>query len=79
MPTRDFLFARYKRKIDDFIPAFHWKSALWWCFKYVMLYVAQDIPAFVMHCVYGASRSSLLILLIPLLLLLLLSKVDLAR
>ena len=27
----------------------------------VYLHVARDIPAFVMYCVYGASRSSLLI------------------
>ena len=25
------------------------------------IYLAQDIPAFVMYCVYGESRSSLLI------------------
>ena len=35
----------------------------WWCLKCVIVYlvVARDIPAFVMYCVYGASRSSLLI------------------
>ena len=27
----------------------------------MIVYLARDIPAFVMHCVYGASRSSLLI------------------
>ena len=27
----------------------------------MIVYLAQDIPAFVMYCVYGASRSSLLI------------------
>ena len=27
----------------------------------VIVYLAQDIPAFVMYCVNGASRSSLLI------------------
>ena len=25
------------------------------------VYLAQDIPAFVMYCIYGTSRSSLLI------------------
>ena len=29
--------------------------------KRVIVYLAQDIPAFVMYCVYGESRSSLLI------------------
>ena len=27
----------------------------------MIVYLAQDIPAFVMYCVYGTSRSSLLI------------------
>ena len=27
----------------------------------MIVYLARDIPAFVMHCVYGESRSSLLI------------------
>ena len=27
----------------------------------MIVYLAQDIPAFVLYCVYGASRSSLLI------------------
>ena len=27
----------------------------------MIVYLSQDIPAFVMYCVYGASRSSLLI------------------
>ena len=33
----------------------------WWCLKCVMVYLARVIPAFVMYCVNGASRSSLLI------------------
>ena len=33
----------------------------WWCLKCVIVYLARDIPAFVMYCVYGESRSSLLI------------------
>ena len=32
----------------------------WWCLKCVIVYLARDIPAFVMYCVYGASSSSLL-------------------
>ena len=28
--------------------------------KCVIVYLVRDIPAFVMYCVYGASRSSLL-------------------
>ena len=35
--------------------------SLWWCLKCVIVYLARDIPAFVMYCVNGASRSSLLI------------------
>ena len=33
------------------------------CFGYIVfvVYLARDIPAFVMYCVNGASRSSLLI------------------
>ena len=27
----------------------------------MIVYLARDIPAFVMYCIYGASRSSLLI------------------
>ena len=33
----------------------------WWCLKCVVVYLARDIPAFVMYCVNGASSSSLLI------------------
>ena len=33
----------------------------WWCLKCVIVYLAQDIPAFVMYCVNGESGSSLLI------------------
>ena len=32
----------------------------WWCLKCVIVYLARDIQAFVMYCVNGASRSSLL-------------------
>ena len=33
----------------------------WWCLKCVIVYLARDIPAFVMYCVNGASRTSLVI------------------
>ena len=33
----------------------------WWCLKCVIVYLARDIPAFVMYCVNGESGSSLLI------------------
>ena len=33
----------------------------WWCLKCVIVYLTQDIPAFVMYCVDGESGSSLLI------------------
>ena len=48
------------------IHSFDWKSAVQhdgghWCLKCVILYLAQDIPAFVMYCIYGESGSSQLI------------------
>ena len=33
----------------------------WWCLKCVIVYRARDIPPFVMYCVNGKPRSSLLI------------------
>ena len=33
----------------------------WWCLKCVIVYLARAIQAFVMYCVKGTSRSSLLI------------------
>ena len=61
-----FYFARRARKLryyGDVIHSFEWKSAVerWWCIKCVIVYLAQDIPPFVMYCVYGESDSSLLI------------------
>ena len=32
----------------------------WWCLKLMIVYLARDIPAFVMYCVNGAFCSSLL-------------------
>ena len=58
-----FYFARCVYKIvlySDVIHSFDWKSAI----EHnggVIVDLARDIPAFVMYCVYGASRSSLLI------------------
>ena len=34
----------------------------WWCLKCVIVFLARDIPQFVMYCVNGIPRSSLLIL-----------------
>ena len=33
----------------------------WWCLKCVIVYLARDIPTFVMYCIYGESGSSILI------------------
>ena len=48
---------------SDVIHSFDWKSAIDHNsgFKYVIVYLARDIPVFVMYCVYGASCLSLLI------------------
>ena len=68
MPNRDFYFARCVRKIALYSDVIRTLIRLeisrrtrWWCLKSVIEYLVQDIPAFVMYCVYGASRSSLLI------------------
>ena len=69
MPNHDFFFfPRRVRKIvlySDFIYTLirleisH--RTKWWYLKCMLVYLARDIPAFVMYCVYGASPSSLLI------------------
>ena len=61
-----FYFARHVRKLalySDDIYLFDWKSAVEHdgCLKSVIVYLARDIPAFVMYCVNGESGSSLLI------------------
>ena len=69
MPNRDFFFylarsarkLRYYSMLDTLIPLEISHRTRRWCLKCVMVYLARDIPAFVMYCVYGASRSSLLI------------------
>ena len=37
------------------------RKTRWWCLKCVIVYLARDIPPFVMYCVNGKPRSSLLI------------------
>ena len=65
MPNRDFFyFAQYVRKFalySDVIRLEISRITGWWCFKCVIVYLARDIPAFVMYCVNGESGSSLLI------------------
>ena len=68
MPNpRFFYFARRVRKLalySDVIHLFDWKSAVkhdGCVLKSVIVYLARDIPAFVMYCVNGESGSSLLI------------------
>ena len=67
MPNCDFYFARCVRKLryyGDVIQSFNWKSAAehdGGVLKCVIVYLARDIPPFVMYCVYGESGSSLLI------------------
>ena len=61
-----FYFAWHARKLryyGDVIHSFDWKSAVEHdvVFKYVIVYLVQDIPPFVMYCVYGESDSSLFI------------------
>ena len=66
--SRFFFFARCLRKLalysDDIYTLIRLQinhRIRWWCLKCVILYLSRDIPAFVMYCVYGESRSSLLI------------------
>ena len=56
----------------------------WWCLKCVIVYLARAIQAFVMYCVNGTSRSSLLIestdsMMIIIIIIIIISSVDLAR
>ena len=48
---------------SDVIYSFDWKSAINTMvvlkMQCVIVYLARDIPAFVLYCVYGGSRSSL--------------------
>ena len=68
--SRFFYFARCVRKLElysDLIHSFNWKSVVEHDggVKCLIVYLARDIPAFVMYCVYGESRSSLLIESLP--------------
>ena len=52
------------RYYGDVIHSFDWKSAVGHdggVLKCVIVYLASDIPAFVMYYIYGESRSSLLV------------------
>ena len=62
-----FYYTRHARKLryyGDVIHSFDWKSAVehdGGVLKCVIVYLARDIPPFVMHSIYGESGSSLLI------------------
>ena len=59
-----FYFARCVRKLalySDVILLEISRKTRWWYLKCVIVYLARDIPAFVMYCVNGESGSSLLI------------------
>ena len=67
MPNRDFFTPRGVYVKLLYIAMLYTHSIVnhcrtrWRCLKCVIVYLARDIPAFVMYCVNGASRSSLLI------------------
>ena len=65
MPNRDFFTSRGAHVncsvVIHSIPLEISHRTRWSCLKCVIVYLARDIPAFVMYCVYGESRSSLLI------------------
>ena len=60
-----FYFARCVHKLRYYSDVIHLLEishrTRWWYLKCVIVYLARDIPAFVMYCVNGTSRSSLLI------------------
>ena len=61
MPNRDFLLravrklALYSDVIYTLIRLEISRGTQWWCLKCVIVYLARDIPAFVMYCVKGES------------------------
>ena len=64
MPNRDFFTSRgayVNLRYIAFIQLEISRRTHRWCLKYVIVYLARDIPAFVMYCVNGESGSSLLI------------------
>ena len=60
-----FNFARRARKLryygDVIHPSYISRRTRWWCLKCVKVYPPRDIRPFVMYCVNGKPRSSLLI------------------
>ena len=68
MPNRDFFFTsrgayvnlRYIVMLYTYLIGIS-RRTRWWCLKCMIVYLAQDIPAFVMYFVNGESGSSLLI------------------
>ena len=64
MSNEIFYFERCARKLryyNTLILLEISRGTRWWCLKCVIVYLARDIPPFVMYCVYGESGSSLLI------------------
>ena len=64
MPNRDFFTSRGAYVNLRYITLIRLeisRRTRWWCLKSVIVYLARDIPAFVMYCVNGESGSSLLI------------------
>ena len=67
MPNRDFLLRAVQYVNLRYIAMLYTYSignqrrTRWWCLKCVIVYLARDIPAFVLYCVNGESGSSLLI------------------
>ena len=65
--SRFFYRARFVRKLAlcsrcyTLIPLEISHRTRWRCLKFGLVYLARVISAFVMHCIYGESRSSLLI------------------
>ena len=53
---RFFYFARCVRKIALCSRLEISHRTRWWFLKCVIVYLARDIPVFVMYCVYGTSR-----------------------
>ena len=64
MPNRDFFTSRnvsVNLRYMAIIRLEISRRTRWWYLKSVIVYLARDIPAFVMYCVNGESGSSLLI------------------
>ena len=64
MPNRDFFTSRgayVNLRCYTLIRLEISRRTRWWCLKSVIVYLARDIPAFVMYCINGESGSSILI------------------